>query len=232
MVLSIHIGFRHCGKRTISVIVNYTIKSRQLNFTTVIFVINVELLDGGEVKNQWCIRVLVPITEASHVSFHNFLDKFIRNVLITDSVLFSIKAFELMEFKNKISQIDIQQKQTSLDILKDYMFSKGITIIEQDDFYFNAHFNNEPHLHVFRVKQDDNEFVSDEEVSRELKPNYISPWSQLTYEAGIRNAKERIFERRKNNVINRTTVKKVPFIKNRAFFTYAGNILLLMNIFI
>ena len=124
MVSSIHIGFRHWGKRTISVIVDYTIKSRQLNPTTVIFVVNVELLDWGEVKNKWCIRFLVPITEASHESYHKFLDKFIRQVLITDSILSSIGAYELMEFKGKISQIDFQQNQTSLHILKDYMFSK------------------------------------------------------------------------------------------------------------
>ena len=124
MVSSIHIGFRHCGKRTISVIVDYTVKSRQLNPTTVIFVVNVELLDGSEVKNQWCIRFLVTITETSHVSFHDFLDRFIRKVLITDSVLSSNGALELMEFKKKISQIDFQQKQTSLHILKDFMFSK------------------------------------------------------------------------------------------------------------
>ena len=135
-----------------------------------------------------------------------------------------------MEFKNKISQIDFQQKQTSLDILKDYMFFNGITIIEQDDFYFNADSNNEPHLHVFRFKQDDDEFVSDKEVSCELGPNYISPCSQLTFEADIRNAKERILERRKT-VINRTTVK-TTFYQNRAFSTYAINILLLNNIFI
>ena len=106
MVSSNHIGFRHCGKWTISVIVDYTIKSKQLNPTIVIFVVNVELLDGGEVKNQWCIRFLVPITEAFHVSFDNFLVRFIRKVLITDSVLSSIGAFELMVFKNKISKID------------------------------------------------------------------------------------------------------------------------------
>ena len=83
MVSSIHIGFRHCGKRTISVIVDYTIKSRQLNPTTVIFVVNVVFLDGGKVKNQWCIRFLVPITDAFHVSFDNFLARFIRKVVIT-----------------------------------------------------------------------------------------------------------------------------------------------------
>ena len=37
------------------------------------------------------------------VSFHDFLDRFIRKVLITDFVLSYIGAFELMEFKNKIS---------------------------------------------------------------------------------------------------------------------------------
>ena len=87
MVLSIHIGFQHCGNRTISVIVDYTIKSRELNPTTVIFVVNVELLDGGEVKNQWCLRFIVPITEVFHVSFDHFLNRFIWKVLITDSVL-------------------------------------------------------------------------------------------------------------------------------------------------
>ena len=103
MVSSIHIGFRHCGKRTISFIVDYSIKSRQLNPTTVIFVINIELLDGGEVKNHWFLRFLVLITEASHVFFHNFLERFIRKVLITDSVLSSIGACEIMEFKYNIS---------------------------------------------------------------------------------------------------------------------------------
>ena len=66
---------------------------------------------------------------------------------------------------------------------------------------------------MFRFKQDDDKFVRDEEVSRELGPNYISPCSKLTFEANIRNSKERILERRKTNVINRTTVKTEPSIK-------------------
>ena len=221
MVSSIHIGFRHCGKRTISLIVEYTIKSSQLNPTTVIFVVNVKLLDGSDIKNQWCIRFLVPITEAFHVSFHNFLDRFIRKVLITDFVLSSIGAFELMEFKSKISQIDFQQKQTSFRILKDYMFSKTTTILEHDDFFLNASCNNQPHLHVFRFKQDD-KFVSDEKVSRELGPNYISPCFQLNFEADFRNAKERILKRRKNNVIDRTTVTKEPSIKTERTLRMQG----------
>ena len=192
---------------------DYTIKSRQLNPSTVIFVVNIELLDGGEVKNQWCIRFLVPITETSQVSFDNFLDRFIRKVLITDSVLSLLGTFELMEFKNNISQIGFQQKLTSFDILNDYMFSMGITIIEHDDFYFIAGSDNEPHLHVFRFKQDVKEFLSDEEVSRELGPNYSSPCSQLIFEADIRNAKTRILELCKNNLIDKTTVKTEPSIK-------------------
>ena len=47
MLMSILIGFRHCEKKTISVIVDYTTKSRQLNPTTVIYAVDVELLDGG-----------------------------------------------------------------------------------------------------------------------------------------------------------------------------------------
>ena len=52
MVVSIHIGFRHCGKKTISVIVDYSIKAPQINPTTVIYIMDVELLDGGEIKNH------------------------------------------------------------------------------------------------------------------------------------------------------------------------------------
>ena len=92
MVVSIHIGYIHCGKKTISVIVDYTIKARQLNPTTVIYVLHVDFLDGGKIKNRWCIHFLVPINEAWSTSFHNFLEKFIRRVLITDSVLCSIDA--------------------------------------------------------------------------------------------------------------------------------------------
>ena len=82
MVVSIHIGFRFCGKKTISVIVDYTIKARQLNPTTVIHVLNVYLLDAGESKNHWCIRFRVHISEACSSSFHDLLEKLIQRVLI------------------------------------------------------------------------------------------------------------------------------------------------------
>ena len=41
------------------------------------------------------------------------------------------------------------------------------------------------------------EFVSDKESAQELGPEYMSPCSQLTFEADIRIAKEKILERRK-----------------------------------
>ena len=72
---------------------DYSIKARQINPTTVIYVMDVELLDWSEIKNYWCIRFLVPISEACSMSFHDFLEKFIRRVLITDIVLSSIWRF-------------------------------------------------------------------------------------------------------------------------------------------
>ena len=83
-----------------------SIKARQINPTTVIYVMDIELLDGGEIKNHWCIRFLVLISEACSTSFHYFLEKFIRRVFITDPVLSFIGAFELMVFQNRLDQLD------------------------------------------------------------------------------------------------------------------------------
>ena len=171
MVVLIHIGFRHCGKKTISVIVDYTIKARQLNPTTVIYVVDVELLDRDEIKNHWCIRFLVPINEACSTSFHDFLEKFIRRVLITDSVLSSIDAFELMVYQNRMDQLDFpKQQRTALDILRDLMFFKGITVIEHDDLFFgDAIFANEPDLAMFRYKKEDKKIVSHKDFDHDIK---------------------------------------------------------------
>ena len=115
---------------------NYSIKARQINSTTVIYVVNVEMLDGGEIKNHWCIRFLVPISDACSTSFHDFSEKFIRRVLITDPVLSFIGAFELMMFQNRIDQLDfLDQQHTALDMLKDFMILKSITVIKHDDFF-------------------------------------------------------------------------------------------------
>ena len=43
--------------------------------------------------------------------------------------------------------------------------------------------------------------MSDEEVAAELGPDYYPPCSQLTYDADIQNAKERIRERRNKEFI-------------------------------
>ena len=154
MVVSIHIGFKHCGKKTILVIVNYTIKARLLNPTTVIYVLDVDLLDGGESKNHWWVRFLVPISEAWSTFFHDCLEKFTRRVLITDSVLSSIGAFELMVFQKWMDQLDFfKEQQTELDMLRNFMILKSITVIEHDDLFFgNAIFNDEPDVAMFRYK--------------------------------------------------------------------------------
>ena len=171
MVVSIHIGFRHCGKKTISVIVDYSIRARQINPTTVIYVMDVDLLDGGEIKNHWCIRFLVPISEACSTSFHDFLEKFIRRVLITNPVLSSIGAFKLMVFQNRIDQLDLPDKQhTALDMLKDFMILKCITVIEHDDLFFGeAIFNDEPDLAMFRYKIDDKKILSHVNLDHDIK---------------------------------------------------------------
>ena len=82
--------------------------------------------------------------------------------------------------------------------------------------FVNSNSNNESHLHVFRCKQD-NEFVSDEEMSREFGHNYILPCSQSTFKADNRNAKKRIVKHRKNNVIDRSTVKTEPSFKTALY---------------
>ena len=111
-------------ERRLSVIVDYSIKARQINPTTVIYVVDVDLIDGGEIMNHWCIRFLVPISEACSTSFHNFLEKFIRTVLITDSVLSAIGAFELMVFQNRIDQLDFNDKQLSARYVKRFYDSQ------------------------------------------------------------------------------------------------------------
>ena len=45
------------------------------------------------------------------------------------------------------------------------------------------------------------DFVSDEKVAAEFSPDYDQPCSQLTYEADIRNAKDRIRKHRNKGFI-------------------------------
>ena len=59
-----------------------------------------------------------------------------------------------MEFQNKIDQLDFpKQQQTALDILRDYIISKSIIVIEHDDLFIcDVIFNKEPELKMFRYK--------------------------------------------------------------------------------
>ena len=163
MVVSIHIGFRHCRNKIIWVIVDYTIKARQLNPTTVIYILDVDILYGGKINNHWSTRFLVSISEACSTSFHDFLKKFIRIVLITDSVLSSIRTVELMVLQNRMDQLEFpKQQQTALDMLRDFMILKSITVIKNNDLFFNdAIFNDEPDFAMVRYKQE-NKIVSHE----------------------------------------------------------------------
>ena len=122
--------------------------------------VNVQLLDAGEITDDWYIRFLVPVSEAFRQSFDDVLENFIRTVLITDSVLSSIGAVELMAFQNSIDQLDFfHQQQTLINNLKKYMISKSITVIEHDDLFIgNAIFINKPDLAIFQY-QSENEIL-------------------------------------------------------------------------
>ena len=83
---------------------------------------------------SWIIRLLVPTFHSMCISFLNFLQHFVQNVFVTDDVLLSISAHELIEFKNKIDQIDYHQDQkAALDRLREEMLTLGISIIEHND---------------------------------------------------------------------------------------------------
>ena len=63
---------------------------------------------------QWIIRFLVSISHSIKTSFGNFLQNFICKVFVTDDVLSSIGAPELMEFQNKINQLYFEQDQEAV----------------------------------------------------------------------------------------------------------------------
>ena len=56
-------------------------------------------------------KILVPISHSMKMSFFNFLQNFTCKVFVTDDVLSSIGAPELMEFQNKINQLYFEQDQ-------------------------------------------------------------------------------------------------------------------------
>ena len=118
------------SEKKITVKVKYPLKKHQINFATVIYAVGIELYDNEDIKNHWCLRILVPITSSSSYAFHSVLNESIKTVLITDSVLFSIGAVELMRFQNKIEDHDLfQQQQAVLDNLRKEIFSIDVTIL-------------------------------------------------------------------------------------------------------
>ena len=62
------------------------------------------------------------------------------------------------------------------------------------------------HLARFHFKEDDEIFVTDEELHREFSDDYMSLCSQLTYEADRQAAKQRILELRCPERIPKTPI--------------------------
>ena len=102
------------------------------------------------------------------------------------------------------------------------MLTMGISIIENSDLFIEtASFNEEMHLAKFRFKEDDEDFVSDEELHRELGDDYSSLCSQLTYEADRQAAKQRILERRSHKELeSASTGISIRFLFYYNIFTY------------
>ena len=87
------------------------------------------------------------------------------------------------------------------------MLSMGISIIEHSDLFVGAAPSNEERdLARFLFKEDDEDFVSHEELHEELGDDYISFCSQLAYEADRQAAKQRILERRCPERISKTPI--------------------------
>ena len=95
------INYRQCGLNEIPIKVKYTLKGRPINLTTDIVALAIDLLNGKDIKNHWNLRVSVPNKHSSSQSFILLLESFIRDVFVTDSVLNTICAFNLMKFQNK-----------------------------------------------------------------------------------------------------------------------------------
>ena len=98
------------------------------------------------------------------------------------------------QFKPLLSKEVNQQENLKFDIMKNEFSKPYLSPVQIKTEYQNAE----------QVKTD---FVSDEEVAAELGPDYYPPCSQLTYTADIRNAKERVLERRTKKTIQGNIIK-------------------------
>ena len=184
----------------------YTINALQINLSTFIYAVGVTVVDGNKNKDQWVLRFLVLISNHLRYSFITFLQRLIRTVIITDSVLYSIGAFELIKFQNKLDQHDnTVQEKAELDDLRKSMLSMGVIILEHYDIYHYSTSDHEPEFAMFRYKDEDKYFISNEEFSRELGSDYISAVPALHDENDVRIEKGRILERRKKDLGIETT---------------------------
>ena len=111
MKFNFFIGDHHLEDKVFSVTVNCDIKTRQINYNIVFYVVEINLFKERCNMRQWIIRFLVPISHSMKISFLNFLQNFICKVFVTDDVLSFIGAPELMEFQNKINQLYFEHDQ-------------------------------------------------------------------------------------------------------------------------
>ena len=89
MIDTIVIGNRPCGIEKIPVTVKYNKKFRQ-SVLLGICSVDITLFDGNNINKNWCLRLIVPFKQYGSMIFVTVLEKIIRNVFITDSVLSSI----------------------------------------------------------------------------------------------------------------------------------------------
>ena len=76
-----------------------------------------------------------------------------------------------MVFQNRMDQLDFpKHQQTALNILRDFMFLKGINVIEHDSLFCrNAIFADEPDLALFRYKKEDKKIMSHDDFYNDIK---------------------------------------------------------------
>ena len=128
---------------------------------------SIDLIDGNDIKNHWILWLLVPVHHSSSQYFILLLERFIKSVLITDSVLYSIGALELMKFQNKIDYHDLsEQEKETLENIRNQMLLMNITFIEHEDLFFGGtSSHDESEYAMFSYKDDHKTYVSDEELA-------------------------------------------------------------------
>ena len=80
------IGDRHLGDRTILFTVSCDMMTRQINYNTVFYVMEINVYDRKCNMRQWIIRFLIPNLHSMRTSFLNCFQHFIRKVLVIDDV--------------------------------------------------------------------------------------------------------------------------------------------------